>query len=168
MDTDDDYAAYVAGRWAGLVRSAVLLGCSRPEAEDLVQTALIRCYVAWDKVSRATDRDAYVYRVFLNTRATSRRRRWWREEPRSDLPEQSVDDDTNATDLTDTVQRALAGLNEPHRRVVVLRYYADLSERQTAEVLGVPPGTVKSRLSRAIAQLAADPHLADVPGWSTR
>ncbi len=43
MDTDDDYAAYVAGRWAGLVRSAVLLGYSRPEAEDLVQTALIRC-----------------------------------------------------------------------------------------------------------------------------
>jgi len=50
----------------------------------------------------------------------------------------------------------------------VLRYFADLSERQTAEVLGVPTGTVKSRLSRAIAAMADDPDLADVPGWSIR
>lgn len=59
-------------------------------------------------------------------------------------------------------------LSKQQRRVVVLRYFADLSERQTAEVLGVPTGTVKSRLSRAIAAMADDPDLADVPGWSIR
>ncbi len=168
MDQDEDYSTYVSGRWAALVRFAVLLGCSRHEAEDVAQTTLVRCYVSWDKVVRASDRDAYVYRMLLNAHATSRRRRWWQEQPTGQLPDQPVEDDSVATELADSVQRALARLSKQQRRVVVLRYFADLSERQTAEVLGVPTGTVKSRLSRAIAAMADDPDLADVPGWSIR
>lgn len=168
VDKDEDYSTYVSGRWAALVRFAVLLGCSRHDAEDLAQTTLVRCYVSWDKGGRASDRDAYVYHVLLNARATSRRRLWWRERPTGRLPDQQVEDETAATDLTDNVQRALARLSEQQRRVVVLRYSAVLTERQTADVLGVPAGTVKSRLSRAIAAMADGPDLADVPGWSLR
>ena len=83
----EDYSAYVGVRWRALVRTAVMLGCSRQDAEDLVQTALIRCYRSWDKVTAASDLDAYVHRVLVNCLATSRKRRWWREEPRVELPE---------------------------------------------------------------------------------
>lgn len=164
MDRDEDYSAYVSARWAALVRAAVLLGCSPADAEDIVQTTLVRCYVSWGKVSGAADRDAYVYRMLVNAQTTSRRRRWWSERPTAELP-QRVDaaDDFDQADLTDGVRHALARLSADARAVVVLRFYADLTERQTADVLDIPAGTVKSRLSRALAQLATDPHLSDVP-----
>ena len=57
---DEDFSEYASVRWSTLVRSAVLLGCTGPEAEDLVQVTLMRCYVSWGKVRRAADRDAYV------------------------------------------------------------------------------------------------------------
>ena len=78
MDRDDEFSAYVAARWPRLVRSAVLLGCSHAEAEDLVQTALERTLVHWRRVRRADDRDAYVHRILLNSFRSARRaaRRW--------------------------------------------------------------------------------------------
>lgn len=165
MDRDEDYAAYVNARWAGLVRAAVLLGCSRPDAEDTVQATLVRCYVSWSKVQGATDRDAYVYRMLVNTLTTSRRRRWWAERPTAELTAAAEPvDEFDQADVTDGVRRAVAQLGTDSRAVVVLRYYADLSERQTADALGIPVGTVKSRMSRALAQLALDPHLSDLPG----
>lgn len=160
---DEDFSAYATARWASLVRAAILLGCAHAEAEDLAQTVLIRCYISWEKVMKADDRDAYVYRTLLNAHATSRRRRWWSERPSADVAvDRHSADAFGLADLTDSVRRALAALGEQARAVVVLRYYADLSERQTAEVLGIPAGTVKSRLSRALTQLAGDPHLADL------
>ena len=165
MDRDEDYAAYVNARWAGLVRAAALLGCSRADAEDLAQATLVRCYVCWSKVTGAADRDAYVYRMLVNSLRSSRRRRWWSERPTAELPNTpDPTDDFGRADLTDSVHRALAELGEDSRAVVVLRYYADLTERQTADVLGIAIGTVKSRMSRALAQLATDPHLSDLPG----
>lgn len=164
MERDEDFTEYVGGRWPVLVRSAVLLGCGLHEAEDLVQTALARCYTAWPKVAAADNRDAYVYRVLVNCQRDSRRRFWWREQPTERLPERPTDaDGSEQVDVTDAVERALANLSEPNRAVVVLRYYAQLSEKQTAEALGVPQGTVKSRLSRALAELAGSEHLADLP-----
>jgi RNA polymerase sigma-70 factor (sigma-E family) len=166
---DEDYAAYVSARWTPLVRAAVLLGCSRPEAEDLVQTVLVRCYVSWEIVMKATDRDSFVYRMLVNARATSRRRRWWGERPSDRLPEHG--DGTDAfelSDLTQSVRQALGTLGKDARDVVVLRYYADLTEHQTAEVLGIPIGTVKSRVSRALAQLAGNPALADLSEGGSR
>ena len=162
MDHDDEFSAYAAARWATLVRAAVFLGCTLDEAQDLAQTTLLRCYTAWPKVARADDRDGYVYRVLVNCHRDSRRRRWWGERPTERLPEQSTPDGTEAVHLTDAVHRALEGLSRPNREVVVLRYFAHLSERQTADALGIAPGTVKSRLSRALAQLAADDHLVDL------
>ncbi len=166
MRRNEDFSEYVASRWVGLVRSAVLLGCSPAKAEDMVQTALMRCLVSWSKVERADDRDAYVHRVLINTFTSSRRRRWTGERTVERLPELTSLDETGAVDDADAVLRSLARLNFDQRTVVVLRYYAHLTELQSAEVLGIAPGTVKSRLSRALALLADDPQLADLRGTS--
>jgi RNA polymerase sigma-70 factor (sigma-E family) len=123
------------------------------EAEDVVQTALARCYTAWDRVQRADDIDAYVYRTLLNTWAGSRRRRWWGELPTEDVPHQPGPDGVATSELRLTLSRALADLSPEHRQVLVLRYVADLSETQVAAALGLALGTVKSRVARAIARI---------------
>lgn len=154
---DDDYVAFVAARWPALVRSVMLLGASRPEAEDVVQTALESCLRSWRQVRAASDADAYVYRVVVNAHAKSRRRRWWGERPAEHLPELAAGDDVSErAALSTTVLAALNRLAPEHRAVLVLRFYADLSEAQTAAVLGIPAGTAKSRTSRALAQIADD------------
>ncbi|PSL08084.1 RNA polymerase sigma-70 factor (sigma-E family) [Haloactinopolyspora alba] len=164
MGGAEGFSEYVEVRWPRLVRSAVLLGCTPAEAEDLVQTALTRCFVHWRKVERANDRDAYVHRILLNTFNSSRRRRSTGELPTASLPETVSADETQAVDLADAVTRSLDQLGNDQRTVVVLRYYAHLSEQQMASVLGVPAGTVKSRLSRALKALADDPNLAELRG----
>ncbi len=164
MTVNHDFSDYVAARWTRLVRAAVLLGCSESEAEDLVQTALERCLMKWRKVQRADDRDAYVHRVLVNTLISSRRRRWTGEQPSADLPERPSQDETTSIDDIDAVVRALGLLSRDQRLAIVLRYYVQLSERQMAEVLGVAPGTVKSRLSRALTILANDPALSELRG----
>lgn len=164
MSRNDEFSEYVAARWPRLVRSAVLLGCSPAEAEDVVQTALMRCLVDWRKVERADDRDAYVHRILVNTFTSSRRRHWTREHATARMPETPSHDHTVAIDTADAVLRSLERLNRDQRTAVVLRYYAHLSEQQMAAVLGVATGTVKSRLSRALKVLAEDPHLAELRG----
>jgi len=162
MDQREDFSAYAAARWTTLVRSAVFLGCSLEEAQDLVQTTLMKSYVSWGRVSRADDRDGYVYRVLLNAFRDSRRRRWWGERPTAELPETHSADTTTDVDVADAVHRALDSLDPQFREVVVLRYFANLGEQQTATALRIPVGTVKSRLSRALKHLAVDDHLADL------
>lgn len=161
MDHEAEFAAYADDNWGTLVRSAVFLGCSMADAEDLAQTTLVKCYQAWARVSAADNRDAYVYRMLINCLRDTHRRQWWRERSTERVPERSVRDATAEVDTTDAVHRALGKLSKVNRDVVVLRYFAHLTEAQTAEALGVPAGTVKSRLSRALAQLSADRHLAD-------
>lgn len=167
MDKDGnnaEFSEYVAARWPRLVRSAVLLGCSPAEAEDVVQAALTRCLVNWSKVRRADDRDAYVHRVLINTFTSGRRRQWTRERPVAEVPDLQHEDDTTTYDNADAISRSLQQLTPEQRAAVVLRYYAHLTEQQMAAVLGVAPGTVKSRLSRALKLLADDPHLSDLRG----
>ncbi|HEY0642748.1 MAG TPA: SigE family RNA polymerase sigma factor [Nocardioides sp.] len=168
MGRDDDFADFASGRWLSLARSAVLLGASHHEAEDLAQTVLMRCYVSWSRVSAAAFPDAYVARMLINEFTRSRRRRWWQERPTADLPDTGVPDGAEGVAGADAVARALAGLGDGQREVVVLRHYLHLSERQIAEALGVPEGTVKSRLSRAHQRLAADPNLTDLRDGTTR
>jgi RNA polymerase sigma-70 factor (sigma-E family) len=158
---------FVAARWTRLVRSAVLLGADVHAAEDVVQTALAKCHRRWARVTRADDVDAYVHRVLINTLLDSRRRRWWGETPTEVLPEAgpsvpSVDDVAGGVAESDAMRGALLRLPLGQREVVVLRFYADLTEQQTAAALGVALGTVKSRTSRALAALAADASLRDV------
>ncbi|NYI45693.1 RNA polymerase sigma-70 factor (sigma-E family) [Nocardioides aromaticivorans] len=165
------YADYVEQSWPSLVRAAVFLGARPDEAEDLAQTTLVRCYTGWDRVSSADNRDAYVYRMLLNCLRDTRRTRWWKDRQYDDqaaLDRPATDpggsDAAERVAIADAVHRALGGLTKPNRDVVVLRYFVQLSEKQTAEALGVPPGTVKSRLSRALAHLAANDHLLDIAG----
>ncbi len=162
MDHDAAFAEYAHDAWGSLVRSAVFLGCSLHEAEDLAQTTLVRCYTAWPTVCGADNRDAYVYRMLINCLRDSKRRRWWGEHATERLPETPGRDETDSVDTADAVHRALAGLSKPNRDVVVLRYFSGLTEQQTAEALGIPAGTVKSRLSRSLAQLAANDHLTEL------
>lgn len=160
MDHDADFSEYAAARWRTLVRTGVLLGCDVAEAEDLAQQTLLRCYLKWGSVERAVDRDAYVARIQLNLLRQSRRRRWWGERASEELPERATEDATARVDDADALTRALRRLPEAQRQAVVLRHYLHLTEQQTAEATGVAPGTVKSRLSRALATLAANPDLA--------
>ena len=158
MDRDADFGAYVVARREALVRAAVLLGCSTTEAEDVTQTALSQCYRAWDRVRSVNDPDAYVYRVLTNALARSRRRLWWGERPTDPLPvEATRDDEAELTAVAQTVRAALARLSDEQRTVLVLRFFVDLSERQVAEALAIPAGTVKSRAARGLAALAVDP-----------
>lgn len=159
-----DFDDYVAASWPRLVRAAMLLGCSHHEAEDTAQTALTRCLVKWPKVQRADDRDAYVHRILVNTYITSRRRKWHGEKTIEQLPETVTDDPTDDLIERDTVRRALQRLPLDQRVAVTLRYFLNLSEAQMATALNVAPGTIKSRLSRALKALSADPDLADVEG----
>lgn len=160
MDSDQDFVEYAAAQWGALVRSAVFLGCRVPEAQDLAQTTLMRCWSQWSKVQRADDRNAYVYRMLLNGLRDHHRRRSSREHPVDRVPDVGEPDLAEGVAVADSVHQALAALSADHREVVVLRYFADLSERQTADALRLAPGTVKSRLSRALAQLALDTDLA--------
>ena len=164
MTTDQEYDEYFSSRWQRLVRSAVLLGCQTSEAEDVVQSTMVSCLTKWSKVAAADDRDAYVHRILINTFLASRRRRWTAERPTAELPERGSVDPTAAVDLADAVLRCLARLTDEHRTVVVLRYYAHLTEQQMSAVLGVPAGTVKSRLARAAKALADDPHMLELRG----
>jgi DNA-directed RNA polymerase specialized sigma24 family protein len=79
VDRDAEYVEYVGARWRALVSSAVLLGCAVSEAEDLVQSTLIKVYVGWDRVRAAEHRDAYVAKMLLNASREKHRRRRWRE-----------------------------------------------------------------------------------------
>jgi RNA polymerase sigma-70 factor (sigma-E family) len=153
MTDHDGFDAYMAARWPTLVRSLVLLGCSPHEAEDIVQTGLVRCLTSWDRVRRADDPDAYVYRTVLNCWAKSRRRRWWGEQPTEQLPDAISDDPADTALLRRTVVAALGRLSPDHRTVLVLRFVADLTEVQVAATLGVPVGTVKSRVARALSNI---------------
>lgn len=156
-----DFTEYVAARRAALVRSAVLLGCPQADAEDIVQSTLTKAYRSWRRVQRADQPDAYVYRILVNTLRDAAARRWHGELPTLDLPETAAPDTDLATGLA--VRRALAAMAKEHREVLVLRYFADLSEAETAGVLGVPAGTVKSRTSRALKALSADQNIVRSP-----
>lgn len=168
MEHEAEYAAFAAERWPTLVRAAVFLGAPPHEAEDLAQATLLLCYRKWDRVRAADDRDGYVYRMLLNVLRSERRSAWWRHRSSTGIEDGLGDvarsDAVEAHAVADAVHRAMAALSKEQREVVVLRYFVQLSEAQTAAVLGIPPGTVKSRLSRSLARLSADHHLVDLAG----
>ncbi len=152
-DRDADFAAYMQARQASLLRTAFLLTGDRHTAEDLTQTAFAKLYLAWDKVRDQGSIDGYVRRIVVNEHNSLWRRAWKRRELSSDqLPENPHHDEYDAgagRELWDLVQT----LPRKARAVVVLRYYEEMSEAETAEVLGISVGTVKSQASRALAAL---------------
>lgn len=158
-----EFDEFATAMWPRLVRTGVLLGADPHAAEDLAQVTLARCYAAWAKVARADSPEAYVHRMLVNAHTSSRRRLWWRERPSDELPEVQLGGHDQAVAQGDDLRTALRRLPVGQRQVVVLRYFVDLTEAQTAAVLGISPGTVKSRASRALAALAQDPALTLQP-----
>ncbi|MFF0745716.1 SigE family RNA polymerase sigma factor [Streptomyces sp. NPDC004111] len=161
------FSSYVRARGPVLLRTARSLTANPSDAEDLLQTALTKTYVAWERIEDHRALDGYVRRALLNTRTSQWRKRKVDEFACEDLPEPSIPGSTAppAADpadqqvLHDAMWRAIMKLPERQRAMVVLRYYEDLSEVQTAEVLGVSVGTVKSAVSRALGKLREDPEL---------
>ena len=164
MDAEvSGFAQFVAARERALQRTAWLLTGDWALAEDLVQTALVRAWPRWERIRHRDDPEIYVRRVMLNTWSTWTRRRWRGEKPAADVPEHAAAGDLAAeVTVRLAVRSALLSLSPRQRAVLVLRVYDDLSEAQVAEVLDCPAGTVKSTMSRALAQLRADPRVADL------
>jgi RNA polymerase sigma-70 factor (sigma-E family) len=149
-----DFSEFVSARSTALLRTAYLLTGNEATAEDLLQAALVKCWRSW---SRLTDQpEPYVHAVLVNTYLSWRRRRWHGESPSSELPEVAVQDGTAEVDERAAVLVALKRLPRRQRAVVVLRFFDDLSEAETARRLGVSVGTVKSQTSKALAALRID------------
>jgi RNA polymerase sigma-70 factor (sigma-E family) len=149
------FDAFVAARSPALLRSAYLLCGDRGRAEDLVQTALAKVWLRWDRVGAMDHVEAYVRRVLFSGYVA-----WWRRGRRevavADVPDgRRLDHAGGVGDRTD-VTAALRRLPKGQRAVVVLRFYEDMTEAQAAEVLGCSVGTVKSQTARALARLRGD------------
>ncbi|MFB6722506.1 SigE family RNA polymerase sigma factor [Kribbella sp. NPDC056345] len=153
-----DFEAFVAARYGALLGLAYLLTQDRQLAEDLVQTTLARCWLAWPRIN-SEDPAAYVRRVMVNARTE-----WWRrkqhgvEVPISDIGEVAVSHRHVGSGSPDLVEQAelIAALRTLPKKmcaVVVLRYFEDLTEAETARVLGCSIGTVKSQTHRALGKL---------------
>ena len=124
-----------------------------------MQTALAKVWPRWDSIA-AADPEAYVRRVMYTTYVSWWRRRWRDEISTETLPDTATAPDAgDASVVREVVRAALRQLPRGQRAVVVLRFFDDLSEAQTAEVLGISTGTVKSQTSRALARLRQTPGL---------
>ena len=154
-----DFRDYVTERRRSLLRTAYLLTGNRADAEDLVQAALAKTYLAWDRIEDRRALDGYVRRAMVNTHISWWRRRRLEEYPTDEIPDQVVADHSGTSDLQDTLRRAVDRLPQRMRAAVVLRYFEDMTEAEVADVLGVSLGTVKSTVSRAVAKLRIDAEL---------
>jgi RNA polymerase sigma-70 factor (sigma-E family) len=152
--TDDHaFEDFVVARGSALLRTATLLCAgSRHDAEDVVQTALEKAYRHWKRVDG--DPEPYVRRILVNV-TISRARRWkvLREVHMAEPPEPLVSPADDGVVLRDLLIRELHRLPPRQRAVLVLRYWEDLSEAETAASLGCSAGTVKSQASKALARL---------------
>jgi RNA polymerase sigma-70 factor (sigma-E family) len=150
----EDFEEFVVAALPGLLRFGVVLTGDRHRADDLVQTALVKTMRRW----RSIDHEqpvAYVRRVMVNTHVS-----WWRRGRGESLLPAGFDvaargDAESTYDDQDQLARGLAALPPRQRAVVVLRYYAGLSEAEIAETLGCAPGTVKSQAAKAMRTLRA-------------
>src|SRR5581483_2645724 len=152
---DEEFSGFVRARRVDLLRSACLLTAGDTHlAEDLVQTALARLYVAWPRVRRSGTQFAYVWRIIVNAhvdeiRKASRRR----EKHMASVPEVLAPETFQLGVDGSDVRAALAELPPGMRAALVLRYWLDLSVEQTAGLLKCSEGTVKSQTAKGSARL---------------
>jgi RNA polymerase sigma-70 factor (sigma-E family) len=158
---DAEFSVFVRAHRAELLRSACLLTTGDTHrAEDLVQTALARLYVAWPRVQRTGTAVAYVRRIIINAHIDETRRPFWRREKSvpdpPDLPDLTSSDvwlDSAGSADGGAVRSALAALPPKMRATIVLRHWLDLSVEESADLLGCSQGTVKSQTAKALARL---------------
>ena len=155
-----EFEDFVEARSGRLLRTAYLLTRDLGTAEDLLQTALAKAWFAWSRID--TNPEAYVRRTMVTTYTSWWRRKWRHETPTESLPEPDgpagAASSDSAADRFD-VWNALGRLPARQRAVIVLRYYEDLTEAETARILGCTVGTVKSQASKALTKLRIDPSL---------
>lgn len=155
-EAPDDFVAWVAGAQGPLLRSAFLVTRSEPLAEDLVQEALIKVAQRWARL-RSGNPTAYARTIIHRDHVS-----WWRrrrEVPGATPPDRAAPGPGGEVEQRLVVGDALAALTRAQRAVLVLRYFDDLTERETAEVLGVSIGTVKSQASAALKRLRRNDEL---------
>lgn len=164
------FTEFVLARGDGLHRTALLLTKDPHLAHDLVQEALLRAWRGWDRITE--EPGGYVRTILVREFLTGRRRRWHGEHPTEHLPEQHGTTGTSGpvgpttaggpdVETRLTLADAVRALPPQQRAVVVLRYFHDLTEADTARTLGIAVGTVKSHHSRALAALRISDELAD-------
>ncbi|WP_231123472.1 SigE family RNA polymerase sigma factor [Nocardioides sambongensis] len=151
--SDAEFAEFMAGCSRQLYRTAYLLTACPHAAEDLVQTALVKSYVAWRRVRRAHDPLAYVNGVLIKTFLSDRRRRSSKELPIAEVPEQTRPPVGGDPTERVALMTALARLAPLDRAVVVLRFWEDRSVAQTAADLHLSQAAVKNRSLRALRTL---------------
>ncbi|MFI7705694.1 SigE family RNA polymerase sigma factor [Nonomuraea sp. NPDC049480] len=161
MDGHDGFREFVLARQQALMRTAYLLMGDAHLAEDLLQSVLTKVVGHWPKLSRDGNPEAYTRKALVN-QYISWRRRPRPELPSADPPERSASYDEATLDRI-VLRQALAKLTRKQRAVIVLRFWEDLTEAQTAEALGCSIGNVKSQTHHALARLRAlAPELADL------
>ena len=165
---EDSFTAFVHGRSASLLATAWALTRDRQLAEDLVQTALARCYIAWPRI-RSEDPEAYVRRAMLNAQRNIWRRRLPQVQLSAEIPERAEDTRPLEHSVVDrrTLLDAVAALSPRQRTVVVLRYYEDRTDAEIAQLLGCSVGAVKRHATRALRHLGEDARVAEVASRKT-
>jgi RNA polymerase sigma-70 factor (ECF subfamily) len=152
---DVQFTEFVAARSRALLGTAYLLTGDRQRGEDLLQTALLKTYLAWPRLRETRAVEAYVRRTMVTTNISWWRRRWQGELPTADLPDGHEDGPEDAFEQRSLLWPHLVALPPRQRTAVVLRFYEDLSEVQIAEQMSCSVGTVKSQTHRALATLRA-------------
>lgn len=147
-DRDAAFTEFVAARRDHLRRTAYAVCGDWHRADDLVQTALVKLYVAWPRV-RDGGEEAYTRTIIVRAAVDESRRPWRRERPVDRLPDRPAETADDRGELFEALQR----LPAMQRSAVVLRHWLGLSVEETAETLGISAGTVKSHTSRGIAAL---------------
>ncbi len=162
MAQPPDFADFVRSRSGAMLRAAWLLtGGDWALAEDLVQTALGEVWRRWGRVAGMAAPDAYAHKVMLNTCLRWRGRRWTGEIASAFLPESAAGDGFHQVEMREALVRALRELSMRQRAVIMLRYFEDRSEAETADIMGCSVGTVKSQAAKAMAKLRHAPALRD-------
>jgi RNA polymerase sigma-70 factor (sigma-E family) len=154
MRGESEFRDFVSARSPEFLRLAWMLTGDPGKAEDLLQASLARLWPRWPRLMEGGQPDRYLRTVMINLATAWRRRRWNFEVPTESLPEMAVAVDmTSVADDREALRRVLAVLPRKQRAVVVLRYYAGLSEREVAAILGCSIGTVKSQGFRGLEKL---------------
>ncbi|WP_106396655.1 SigE family RNA polymerase sigma factor [Actinocorallia populi] len=151
-----DFVDFVRRRGDRHLHTAVLLTGDWQAAQDLTQAALTELYRVWERLDTGTEPDAYLRRIMVNTRRSWWRARWRRETPLAEIPDRgSADDAADRHAVAEVVRQALRSLPPRQRTALVLRYFEDLSEAQTAELMRISVGSVKTHAHRGLAALRA-------------
>ncbi len=147
------FTEFMSVRSASLFRTAYLIVGDHQLAQDLLQESLIKTYVAWSRLRDVSKAEAYTRKTIVTTAISWRRRRSFHERPTGLLPDTAAPDPGEAVTTHATMVAQLRTLPPRQRAAIVLRYYEDLSEAQTAEVMGCSVGAVKSQVSIGLGRL---------------